>query len=441
MEYFLRRTTRSALLMALFVVAGGTALAAFRPLWVDEIVQLIETRQPSVIRLIEDLPRTPGAAPLGYLVQQAGLRITGYSALRARMMPILFASASTYVVVLLAAELGLMRPWVAGVVFAAFPLTLRYGTESRVYSQALFSSVIATLLHVRMARRPEWKLAGGCCLALVAAVYTHPYAAFVGLAHLLWSALSRNQRSAQMSALALVVAGLAFLPWFLWARTRWTASIAETSVHFQFSEASPLMIFRESIGLGYWGTLCLVLLCGLSVVAGSQPQISTLAGLIVFTVMTCAVAADAAFDYFLAARQFLWILPSVAILAATAIERNKRSTLVLAILLGFFCVRQSALFFLFPKENWQAAADFVLDQVHQGAHLVVVPPVQERYYMFFHPELCCGAAASNQIVMAITPYATGMERMEAIAATIAAGYEMVQERDVGGSHVVSFRKR
>jgi uncharacterized membrane protein len=130
---------RGAALAALLFTVVAILVSTIRPLWVDEILQLMETRQPSPTRMIVDLRRTPGAVPLGYLVQQAGLRTTGYSIVRARLTPALFGGASIYIVILLAAEAGLWRPCLAGAIFAAFPLTLRYAAESRVYSQALFS--------------------------------------------------------------------------------------------------------------------------------------------------------------------------------------------------------------------------------------------------------------------------------------------------------------
>jgi 4-amino-4-deoxy-L-arabinose transferase-like glycosyltransferase len=423
---------------ALLFVAVAVALSAVRPLWVDEILQLMETRQVSAAQTIADMPRTPGAAPLGYLVQQAGLWITGYSIVRARLTPALFGGASVCIVFLLAAELGLARPWIAGAVFAAFPLTLRYATESRVYSQALFFSVLATLLHVRLTKRAGWGLACGCCLALTAAAYTQPYAACLGLANVLWCVLYRNWRSARMSAVALAVAGIAFLPWFLWSKARWAASIAQTSTHFHISAATPVVIFRESTGAGYWGAGCLALLYGMAVWRRwPAPRAASLVVLIGSTVVICVLTGDALFCYFLAARQFLWILPSLAILAASAIERKERTALALATMLGIFCVRQSAVFFLAPKENWQAAADSILAQVPQGAPLIVVPAEQAPLYAFFHPELRGGRATSNRIVMAITPYATGAQRQAAIAAYLAAGYEVELERIIGGSQIVS----
>jgi 4-amino-4-deoxy-L-arabinose transferase-like glycosyltransferase len=434
-------TRRCAFAAALVFAGSAVALSAVRPLWVDEILQLMETRQASAAQMIADLPRNPGASPLGYLVQQAGLRITGYSVVRARLTPALFGGASVSIVVLLAAELGLLRPWIAGAVFAAFPLTLRYATESRVYLQALFFSVLATLLHLRLTKRPAWGLAAAYCLALTAAIYTHPYTASVGIALVLWSAAWRNRRSTLMAAAAMVVAGLAFLPWFLWSKGCWAASIMQTSFHFHASATTPLMIFRESIGAGYWGAGCLVLLCGMGVHRRwAPPEAASLFVLIVSTVVGCVLVGDARFGYFLAARQSLWILPSLAIFAATAIEQKEPTALVLAALLGFFCMRQSALFFLHPTENWQAATDAILEQVRLGASLVVVPEDQASLYTFFHPELRNGSAVGNRIVIAITPSAAAQEQT-AIAPYIRAGYEVEQERAVGGSYIVSLRGR
>jgi hypothetical protein len=241
-----------------------------------------------------------------------------------------------------------------------------------------------------------------------------------------------------MSAVALAVAGIAFLPWFFSSKARWAASIAQTSTHFHISAATPLMIFRESTGAGYWGAGCLALLCGMAAWnRWPPPRAAWLVVLILSTVVICVLTGDALFGYFLAARQFLWILPSLAIFAASAIERKERTALALAILPGIFCVRQSAVFFLSPKENWQAAADSTLAQVQQGAGLIVVPAEQAPLYAFFHPELRSVRATSNPIVMAITPYATGAQRQAAIAAYVAAGYEVELERMIGGSQIVS----
>jgi hypothetical protein len=243
-----------------------------------------------------------------------------------------------------------------------------------------------------------------------------------------------------MAAGAMAVAGLAFLPWFLWSKGRWAASIVQNSYHFHASATTPLMIFRESIGAGYWGAGCLVLLCGMAVRRRwAPPRAASLFVLIVSTVVGCVLVGDAGFGYLLAARQFLGILPSLAIFAATAIDRKERTALALAALLGVFCVRQDALLFLHPRENWQAAADAILEQV-RGPRLIVVPAGQAPSCTFFHPELGNGPAAGNRIVIAITPSAAAQEQT-AIAPYMRAGYEVVQERAVGGSYIVSLHQR
>jgi len=50
---------RTAFLAAFLFTVLAMFLSAIRPLWVDEILQLIETRQPSAIRMIVDLRRNP----------------------------------------------------------------------------------------------------------------------------------------------------------------------------------------------------------------------------------------------------------------------------------------------------------------------------------------------------------------------------------------------
>jgi hypothetical protein len=197
---------RSAFLAAILFAAIAIPLSAVRPLWLDEILRLIETRRPSTVAMVDSLRQTPGAVPLGYIVQRAVLRIGGYSRVVERLQAALFGAGAVFIVAMLGTELGLRRGWQAAVIFAAFPMTLRYATESGVYSQALFFSLLATLLQVRLAKRPAVALAGLYWLALTAAVYTQPYSLCVGLAHLLWSCIRRAGREALLSGSALALA-------------------------------------------------------------------------------------------------------------------------------------------------------------------------------------------------------------------------------------------
>src|SRR5579872_123445 len=433
--------TRRALVSAVLYLIVAIALAGIRPLWLDEILQLLDTRQPSVSRLIEHLPHHTGSVPLGYLVQQTSLKITGYSPRRARLPEAVFGAAAVLVVALLAAELGLQLGWMAALVYGALPLILRYATEGRMYSQALFFSMLATLLYMRLARRPTLGRAGAYYLALLAAVYTQPYSVFVAGAHLLWSWLGRERKAALLGAAAFAVTLAAFLPWYLWAKPQWNLNINEGAQHFSASVRTPLMIFRELAGASYAGTAVLLILCAAALIERTlTPRSRSLLVLLFLVPLAASFAADASFDYFIAARQFIWALPAAAILASAAIEQRKRTTLVFAGLFGVICTWQSFRFFTAPHEDWQAAATAIAEQARCGACIVIAPAEQASLYEFFHPELKHARFSGPRVVLAITPYSTSDERRAAIVDLVTSGYEHECGFRIGESRIEMFRK-
>ena len=431
---------RPALLTAILFLIVAIPLAGVLPLWLDEILQLIETRETSVSEMLVHLPRNSGAAPLGYLVQQATFKVAGYSVFWARFPSVIFASLTVFCVALLGAELGLKRSWVGATFFAVFPLTLRYAAESRVYSQALFFSVLATLFYLRMARRPTWAKAGAYWLALTAAAYSQPYSASVGLAHILWSVICRDRRTTVLGGAAFTLGLTAFLPWFMWSMDKWDASLLPNALHFSASVKTPLMLFRELAGAGYWGSGILLILCALAIKGRhSSPGVQSLLVLLIVVPIAAVLGADALFDYFLAARQFMWVLPAVAILAAVAVERYPRAGVTLSALFGIICFWQCLRYFTAPRENWESAASAIAEQVKRGVCLVVAPPDHARLYEFFSPELSRGDCRSPTMVLAITPYTTGAEQETAMAALIKDRYTLERRTVVGGSVVVFFR--
>jgi hypothetical protein len=268
------------------------------------------------------------------------LKATGFSIRRARLPAAIFGAAAVFTVALLGAEVGLSLGWLGAAVFAAFPLTLRYASEGRMYSQAVFFSVLGTLLYVRLSKQADWRTASFYTLALVAAVYTQPYSLFVGIAHVVWSLIQRERKTALLGSAAVALSVAAFLPWHLWSKAAAAADLpAGPAPHFAASFKTPLMVFREIAGAGYWGTGLLVILCVLAFRRRRlSPRFRSLLILLVVAPLVAALAADAAFDYFIAARQFLWILPAIAILVAAELERSTRATRVVAALLLAVCI-------------------------------------------------------------------------------------------------------
>jgi 4-amino-4-deoxy-L-arabinose transferase-like glycosyltransferase len=353
----------------------------------------------------------------------------------------MFGSASVLLVALLARELGLRWPWLAASLFAIFPLTFRYATESRVYSQALFLSALATLLYMRAVKRPHWVWAIGYGLVLTAAIYTQPFAGSVGIAHVLWALMQREKFGVWLGAGALTGGVVSFLPWYFWSRDVWAKALGPNALHFSISAKTPLMLFRELAGAGYWGSGLLVILCAMALAHGF-PASSTQRLLVLLIVVPIlgVLAADALFDYFIAARQFLWVLPALAILAAIGAETYPRAGLAVAALFCAVGIVQSVKYFIGPHEDFQMAARALAVESRQGACVTVAPKDLSRLYEFFEPRLTTLACDSPRLVLAVTPYSTSEQRVASVGEITARGYRQEREAQVGGSTLVFFHQ-
>ena len=207
------------------------------------------------------------------------------------------------------------------------------------------------------------------------------------------------------------------------------------------SEPSEFMIFRELAGASYVGTGLLLILCAVALRGGLlAPRVRNLLVLLFVVPLAAAFAADAWFDYFIAARQFIWALPAAAILASAAIEQRKRATLVLASLFGLICTWQSFRFFTASHEDWQAAATAIAEQAKCGACIVIAPAEQASLYEFFRPELKHARCSGPRVVLAITPYSTEEERRAAVVNLVASGYQHECGFRIGESRIEMFRR-
>ncbi len=405
------RSERGTIALTFFCVA--VAVSGILPLWLDEIIQLVRTRNTTAAGLLHALPGQPGAAPLGYLTQQLFLNIFGYSVRIARLPSALCAAGTVWLTSLLAREFNLKQPWIAAAIFACFPLLLRYGSEGRPYSEALFFATLATVLFLQR----RMALSG---IALALAVYSQPYAIFVGVAHILWAAVYKERKLAIQASIAGVAAVAAFLPWYLWTKTAWVSGIHEADVHFAWSIKTPLMLFRELAGANYWGSGILLIL---SLIALPLRKPVALLLILIFTTISLALAADKVFDYFIATRQMIWVLPAVAVLASLGLEKNPRIGASLAALLVLVCIAQSFRYFTQPKENWDLAAERISAETARGACLTVVPAEERETLAFFRPDLVKSACDGPTMALALTPYATATQRAAAQTDLKLRGYD------------------
>ncbi len=425
-------TAKGGIVIATAFVAIAICLGGVLPLWLDEIIQLRETRNTTPAQLIAALPGQPGAAPLGYLTQQFALGVTGYSVRMARLPSALFIAGTIFLTAILAADLGMAKPWLASVLLALMPIVLRYACESRIYTQALFFSTLATVLFMRLMKSEGFGIACLYYVTLACAVYSQPYAIFIAPAHILYALITGNRRTQLLTTAAAIAALASFLPWYFYAKAIWMAGIAGGEVRFVATAKTPLMLFREIAGAGYWGSGLLLILW---VIAARR---SVFLWLCIGIPVILALTADALFGYFVATRQILWVLPAVAILAASALERQPRIAIPVAAIFAAFCLFQSYRNFTSPREDWQLAADTISTEVARGACLMVVPPEQQYSYAFFRPELAKHPCPAPHTVVAFTPYATPAERAAANASLAAAGYQRRSATEAGRTDVVIF---
>jgi hypothetical protein len=73
---------------------------------------------------------------------------------------------------------------------------------------------------------------------------------------------------------------------------------------------TPLMLFREFAGAGYFGSALLLLLCFAALKEGRMDKGGRLVLIVwIATVPIAVLCGDAAFGYFIAARHMIWVLP------------------------------------------------------------------------------------------------------------------------------------
>ncbi len=132
-------------------------LAGLRPLWLDEVLQLVASTQPDARSVIRWVTYNPGAAPLGYLVQRLFVLTLGLSPWAARAAPAIFGLLSAITLVGFARDLKAGATWVVLAAFLVTPLQLRYAVEGRPYSQALFFALAALWCLWRLVQAPSWQ--------------------------------------------------------------------------------------------------------------------------------------------------------------------------------------------------------------------------------------------------------------------------------------------
>ncbi|MFJ2282368.1 hypothetical protein ACIOUG_14625 [Pseudomonas sp. NPDC087803] len=187
-------------------------------IWNDEAYSLLLAREtPARIWALTALDVHP---PLYYVLLHYWVAVWGESPLAARAFSVLADIGTLLLCIKLMSLISTRRAtWIAALLLALLPISVRYSQEVRMYTLLGFWLMAATVALLCWARQPEQKrFALIYVLLMTAAFYTHYFAGLCVLVHWLFWWQSRATRDgAAISAQSWLVANIAivflYLPW------------------------------------------------------------------------------------------------------------------------------------------------------------------------------------------------------------------------------------
>ncbi|QAX86696.1 hypothetical protein C2E19_23865 [Pseudomonas sp. DTU12.3] len=208
-----RLALAAVLLIALFVRFYAIAVPA---IWYDEAYSLVLAREaPARIWALTALDVHP---PLYYLLLHYWMLLWGDSPFAVRALSALADVGTLLLSIKLMSLISTRRAtWIAAVLLAFLPISVRYSQEARMYTLVGFWLMAATVVLVCWVRAPEQKRFSLIyVLLMVAAFYTHYFAGLCVLVHWLFWWQSRSSNTAVAIPWGQwTVANLAIVFWYL----------------------------------------------------------------------------------------------------------------------------------------------------------------------------------------------------------------------------------
>lgn len=216
------RLPRWELALAGAMVAIGVLVRLWPrgPLWLDEALSVNIARVP--FDELSGALKQDGHPPLYYAILHLWTGVLGTSTFAVRALSVTLSIGAFPLVWLVARRAGGVRVGVWAVaVWAVLPYGVRYGTETRMYVLVMVLVLAGWWFLDRLWTDPRWPDALALAAISSALLWTHYWAmwllASAGLATLVRWWLNRDQpraiRELVLTAGALGVAGLTFLPW------------------------------------------------------------------------------------------------------------------------------------------------------------------------------------------------------------------------------------
>ena len=415
------------------------------PFWLDEVTQLVGTTQPTFAAFLAYHRYNAGGVPLGYLLQFWLISAFGLSFVTARLPSAIASLLACLALAELGREAGIRSRTALLAAFMILPIQLRYAVEGRNYSHGLLFAIVATWCLVRLDRSPGVGRGLLYTLAVAASFYSQGFAAFIQPGQVLALALMRRWRSFAYASAALALALLSFLPWYIWTKPGWQQTITALALRFEASPHVALVLLREISGDGWAASLPLVA----GAVYGFR-RMERRTGLLlaggILSGVALGLAVDYKYHYFFAARQFIFVVPALVLLAVHGLLESRRSPVWAALALLFLggALAKDYTYFSWPHEDVAAAARLLRDTAAQGPCIAFVPTDDPRLYAVFEPAVeqhqCPWPPTAPWIAFASNIHSVEEERRIAIAALAAAGYQSGGQREAGGTTVTLFRR-
>ena len=364
-------------LIAVYGVAVLVCLS-LRPLWLDEVLQLAGTMTSSVAALLRWIPYNIGASPLGYLVQRPFVLVAGPSPFWARLPAAVFSVAACVAMVGLCRALELPRKarLFSLFLFAIIPSQFRYAIEGRPYSQALWLGILSMILLLTLFKSSTATKYGVFTLVSVSCLYTQPYSALPAIGMTIWAlctSLPRDRRKVPVIASFCWILSIAlYIPWYRYSWPTWNAGEQNSRIpQFHWSSSLAQDVFKSLSGGNFLASLLFVSLVTIGVLTPSVPRRLRL--LLLFStafVIGSVLTADAWKGYFFAARQILFAVPPLVILAGVGLsqcfERSQKLASLLLIALCTLFVKTDMSIATTTTENWEIASRALERTIVQG---------------------------------------------------------------------------
>jgi len=242
-----------AAVLAEIVISLTLAATVKVPLWLDETLTVNIASKP-----LADLPsvlRHDGAPPLFYAVLHFWMGIFGHSATAVRLLPTCISA-----VTLLATYLIVTRIWTRPIavmtiaILAGAPYFVYYSSECRMYALVMLESILLLGALEWALTAPTRKHLVAVAASVAALLYTHYWSIYLVVLVFCWvgyfALFGHNRSAARRTLTALVVGGIAFLPWvpvFLfqlahtgtpWSSPQSISVVVEVFAWFSFNQAA-----------------------------------------------------------------------------------------------------------------------------------------------------------------------------------------------------------